>query len=190
LAYRTAFYRGQDFSSLQKFSVGPDMMKDVRLIHRNDRVGVFTRPQWWENGRGKIWYVELSNLWEITAENIRDARIIENQFSTDEWGGANELHRLPDNKIGVLWHIACFDSIWHKHYYAMAFVYDPVEHIASPLKIIATRKNFPESDTKFPELKDIIFPGWLVRHGDGTATLYVGLSDARAGSIIIPDPFV
>jgi len=189
-SYRTAFYRGSDFSSLQRFSVGPDMMKDVRLIHRNDRIGVFARPQWWENGRWKIGYIELLHLWEITAENIRDARIIENQFISDEWGGANELHHLADNKIGVLWHIACFDSTGYKHYYAMVFVYDPVIHMASPLKIIATRKNFPESDTKFPELKDIIFPGGLVRHENGTATLYVGLSDAKAWVIIIPDPFV
>ena len=27
------------------------------------------------------------------------------------------------------------------------------------------------------------------RHGDGTATLYAGLGDAAAGSLVVPDPF-
>ena len=72
----------------------------------------------------------------------------------------------------------------------MTFVYDPKNHTSSLIEIIATRKNFPEGGVKKIELSDVIFPGGLVRHGDGTATLYAGLSDAEAGNVEIPDPFI
>lgn len=77
----------------------------------------------------------------------------------------------------------------HKHYAAMSFIYNPAEHRASPISIIATRRNFPPGECKTPELEDVIFPGGLIRHGDGTATLYAGLSDAEAGKVTILDPF-
>ncbi len=188
--YRTVFYRGHDLTSLQKFTTGPEMMKDIRLMPlANDRVGVFTRPQGGQYGKGKIGYVDLPCLEDLNVENIMNARIIENQFAPEEWGGANQLHPLPDGKIGVIGHIAYQDAENNKHYHAMSFIYDPEKHIASPIDIIATRKNFPAGAEKTPKLADIVFPGGLVRHGDGTATLYAGLSDAEAGSIVISDPF-
>ena len=113
----------------------------------------------------------------------------ENQFDPEEWGGVNELHPLQNGRIGVIGHIGYKDEQANKHYYAMSFVYDPEAHHASPIEIIATRKNFPSGDAKIPEFADIISPGGLVRHGDGTATLYASLSDAEDGSIPIPDPF-
>lgn len=188
--YRTVFYRGRDFSSLQKFAIGPDKIKDIRLVPlANGRIGAFTQPQGEHNGRGKIGYVELQRLEDVNAQNILSARIIENQFAPEEWGGANELHPLQDGRIGVIGHIAYQDAQGGLHYYAMSFVYEPETHRASPIEIIATRKNFPAGDEKVPELADVVFPGGLVRHGDGTATLYTGLSDAEAGSITLPDPF-
>jgi len=57
------------------------------------------------------------------------------------------------------------------------------------MEIIATRNEFPPTEAKRPDLQDVVFSGGLVRHGDGTATLYAGLSDARAGCITLPDPF-
>lgn len=190
VGYRTVFYRGRDFSSLQKFAIGPDMMKDIRLaLLANGRIGVCTRPQAGRSGRGKIGYIELQCLEDVNAQNILNARIIENQFASEEWGGVNELHPLQDGRIGVIGHIAYQDAQGGKHYYAMSFVYDPETHCASPIEIIATRKNFPAGDKKTPELADVVFPGGLARHSDGTATLYAGLSDAEAGSITLPDPF-
>src|SRR3990167_1537500 len=160
VGYRTVFYRGHNLQSLQKFAVGPDMMKDIRLIPlANGRVGVFTRPQGGHNGRGRIGYVELQGLEDLNAQNILSAKIIENQFDDEEWGGANELHPLPDGKIGVIGHIAYQDAQDGKHYYAMWFVYDPETHSASPVEIIATRENFPAGDEKTPKLSDIVFPG-------------------------------
>jgi len=190
IGYKTIFYRGHDFSSLQKFASGPSGMKDIRLAPVDGKLGVFTRPQGGANGGGKIGYTELNNLEELTAENILKAKIIENQFADGEWGGVNEAHPLPDGKIGIIGHVAYRDTNNIRHYYAMSFVYNPINHKTTPIKIIATRKNFPNGESKTAELSDVIFPGGLVRHSDGLATLYVGLSDAEAGSIKIDDPFI
>ncbi len=188
--YRTVFYQGHNLSSLEKFVTGPDMMKDIRLVSlTNDRIGVFTRPQGGNNGRGRIGYIELQNLEDLNIQNIQRARIIENQFAPEEWGGANELHPLQDGRIGIIGHIAHQDTQKNLHYYAMSFVYDPRTHQTSPIKIIATRENFPIGEAKAPRFTDVVFPGGLVRHGNGTATLYTGLSDAEAGSIILANPF-
>ena len=190
IGYKTIFYRGHDLSSLSKFTSGPEGMKDIRLAPVGNKLGVFTRPQGGANGGGKIGYIELDNLEELTAENILKAKIIENQFTAGEWGGANEAHPLPDGKIGIIGHIAYRDAEGIRHYYATSFIYNPINHKTSPIKIIATRKNFPAGASKTDELSDVIFPGGLVRHSDGPATLYAGLSDAEAGSIKIDDPFI
>lgn len=193
IGYRTVFYRGHDLSSLEKgkFAVGPDGMKDIRLVPlKNGHIGVFTRPQGGENGKGKIGYIEIDSLEDLNEQNLLKAEIIENQFAFGEWGGVNELHLLEDGKIGVIGHIA-YEDEKGKHYYSMAFEYDPKTHSASQIEIIATRENFPAGKKKEKELKDltdIIFPSNLM-YKDGTAILYVGLSDAEAGSIPIPDPF-
>ncbi len=190
IGYRTVFYKGKDLSSLKKFACGPDKMKDIRLTPLScGKIGLCTRPQGGEYGRGQIGSLKVNKVEEINEENILKAKIIQNLFSKNEWGGANELHPLKDGRIGVLGHIAYEDNHHYKHYYAITFVYDPESHKASDLKIIATRKNFPKGQSKMPQLEDVIFPGGLVRHKNGHATLYAGLSDAQAGYMTLPDPF-
>ncbi len=190
IGYRTVFYRGKDLHSLKKFACGPDRMKDIRLVPlSNGKIGVCTRPQGGEHGRGQIGSLEIHRVEEINEENILKAKVIDKLFALDQWGGANELHVLEDGRIGVLGHIAYEDENHYKHYYAMTFVYDPITHEASPIKILATRKNFPAGHAKMPQLEDVVFPGGLVRHKNGYATLYAGLSDAQAGYITLPDPF-
>ncbi|MDP3697357.1 MAG: DUF1861 family protein [Candidatus Taylorbacteria bacterium] len=202
LGFRTVFYRGDTLQSLRLFTQGPGMMKDIRLIQlRNGEVAVFTRPQGpWvaDAGRGKIGFTKLQNLDVLNAERILNAKIIEGQFMDHEWGGVNELHLLENRLIGALGHIAYADdgSRRHyyegtKHYYAMAFVFDPDTSTQSPFRIIASRENFPEGPAKRSlELDDVIFPGGMIRNQDDNfATLYTGVSDAQAGRIIIPYPF-
>ncbi len=190
IGYRTVFYKGRCFKSLEKFACGPDRMKDIRLTRlKNGSIGVCTRPQGEEFGRGVIGSVEIHSLDELTQENILNAKIIKDLFREDEWGGANELHLLEDGRIGVIGHIACEDENHFKHYYAMSFIYDPFAHSTTPIKIIATRKDFPKGEAKKPELEDVVFPGGMIRHKDGSATLYAGLSDAQAGCVVFKDPF-
>lgn len=193
IGFRTIFYQGNTLQSLRRFAQGSDFMKDIRLIELpTAEIAVFTRPQRPlvpEGGRGKIGFIKIPNLEALTPDNILKARIVKNQFLGEEWGGINELHLLEDNRIGVLGHIA-YNDTRGKHYYAMVFTFDPETEIASPLTIIAARKNFPSGPAKrSPELDDVIFPGGLIRRQDRTVTLYTGLSDTSAGRISIPDPW-
>ena len=199
ITYKTVFYRyKKDLNELfdeqrkvvSPFAAGPDGMKDIRLIDlKNGKIAVFTRPQGGHAGPGKIGYIEIDNL-EQLEKAIPRARIIENQFHEDEWGGANELHLLKDGKIGVLGHIAHFDEACIRHYYAMAFVFTPETRKASHLEILTTADEFPPVKPKTGELGGIIFSGGLHRNPDGTADLYVGVGDVRAGKIKIKDPFL
>ncbi len=184
------FYRGKTLASLEPFLTGPDKMKDIRMKQLPDgRIAVLTRPQGEKGGRGTIGFMTANRLEDITAESIEAAPLFTNHFLPLEWGGANEAHILENGKLGVLGHIAYFDNRGHRHYYPMVFCVDPATGKATPPRIIAQRKDFPEGPAKRADLADVIFSGGLHRHRDGTATLYAGLSDAEAGRVVIPDPF-
>jgi hypothetical protein len=166
-------------------------MKDIRLVElENGRIGVFTRPMMVEGARALIGYTEIGALEELTEENISAAKLLRHQFLPEEWGGANEAHLLPNGIIGVLGHIARMEDNNIRHYYPMVFAYHSVDHRYTPIKLIATRSMFPEGPAKRPDLVDVIFSGGLVRHKDGTASLYTGVSDAESHVIEIPDPFL
>jgi hypothetical protein len=192
--YRTVFYKGENLNSLEKFAVGPEKMKDIRIIEfRNKYIGVFTRPQDGIYKQGKIAYIELENLMELTPENILKAKVIENQFLAskegyDEWGGTNQLHLLEDGKIGVIGHIAYLDKENKKHYYAMSFIFDPQTHTASPIKIIATRDDFIKRESKNPQLGDVHIPGGIHKT-DREYHLYAGSGDVESERKPIDYPF-
>ena len=57
------------------------------------------------------------------------------------------------------------------------------------MKIIAVRDDFPPGEAKREDLTDVLFSGGLVQLGSGEVELYVGVSDAEAHKIRIPDPF-
>ncbi len=195
--FRTVFYRGKSFTELKQFAEGPKGMKDIRLVGlSSEEIGIFTRPEWKlrdENGREtyvkKISFTVFDSLEKLNEERIANTRIIEGLFAPGEWGGANEARLLGEKLIGVIGHIAYRDLEEQPHYYAMAFTFDFEKHKASPIKIIAARKNFPPAEAKRPELRDVLFPGGIIRNPDGTMTLYAGLGDAAAGKIVIPNPF-
>ena len=191
LHWRTFFYRGKSIFKLKYFAKGPEGMKDIRLVELPDgKIGIFTRPQGKIGGRGKIGFTVIDTLDELSSEVIEKAPLIENQFIDEEWGGVNEVHLLKNGKIGVLGHIARFDEEGNRHYYPMVFMFDPVTRKASPIRIIAARKNFAEGEFKRTDLINVVFSGGLIRRGDGYAELYVGVSDAEAHKIVIPDPFI
>lgn len=190
LGWRTRFYRGSQVRDLEPFAVGPDGMKDIRLVELADgQIGVFTRPQGEIGGRGTIGYTQIKTLDELTVDVINGATLLE-QFYPEEWGGANEAHLLANGLVGVLGHIAHFDDEMNKHYYPIVFAFDPATKTASGMEIIAVRDNFPPGPAKLPTLVNVLFSGGLVRRDDGTAELYVGVSDAEAHRIVIPDPFL
>ncbi|MEK3796489.1 DUF1861 family protein [Paenibacillus sp. FSL R7-0204] len=190
ISWVTQFYRGYRIDSLHHFSSGPELMKDIRLIELQDgRIGVLTRPQGDRGGRGQIGFTIIDSLEELHEQTFLEAEILQHQFVPEEWGGANEAHLLKNGHVGVLGHIACFDPLGKKHYYAMVFSLNPGTFETTPVKIIAARSDFPVGPGKRPDLQDVIFSGGLVRGADGRAVLSVGVSDAEAYRIEIPDPF-
>ncbi|OQA03305.1 MAG: hypothetical protein BWY68_00773 [bacterium ADurb.Bin400] len=199
LKWKTVFYRyRRSITELKNdpspFAESPYGMKDIRLIELdNGRIAVFTRPQGGEAGRGKVAYIEIASLDDLQ-EAIPRAEIIPGQFYEDEWGGVNELHLLSNGKIGVLGHIAYEEEaspgVRVRHYFAMAFMFDPRTKQASPIKLLTTADDFPYLVPKKPELGKVIFSGGLIRMEDGTAILYVGVGDVAAGRARISDPFL
>ena len=187
--WSTVLLEGQVPDRLQAVFEGPAGMKDLRFVDLGDRVGVLTRPQGEIGGRGTIGYAVVDRMELLRSAELDQAPLLDGQFAPGEWGGANEAHDLGDGRIGVLGHVAYFDDRGDRHYYAMAFVLDAAGGRPGPLRVVATRADFPSGPAKRTDLRDVIFPGGLIRHADGTATLYAGLSDAQAGQATIPDPF-
>ncbi|MBB6733898.1 DUF1861 family protein [Cohnella sp. CBP 2801] len=191
VAWVTEFYRGRNIADLQWMLRGPYHMKDLRLVELpGGGIGVVTRPQGYKGGRGKIGFFKVGSYEEITARRIGDAPLFSGQFTDEEWGGANELHPLANGLIGVLGHIASFDSQEARHYQAIAFAFHPDTMETTPMKIIARRGDCPAGQTKRADLDDVVFSGGLVRKAGGTAELYVGASDAESFKLEIPDPFL
>jgi len=187
--WRMDFYRGRTVEQLTHFLTGPDMMKDIRMAGLPEGgVALFSRPHCGPGGRGRIGFTAVDSLDDLSAEVIASAPILGGQFDETEWGGVNEAHPRPDGRLGLLGHIAWMEAGEIRHYYAMVFAIDPRTGRTDPVRIIATRAQFPPGPAKRPDLVDVIFAGGLVRHWDGTATLFTGLSDCEAGYLRIPDP--
>lgn len=203
--YRTVFYRGRDLASLRRFAQGPPGMKDIRLVELDEttaaaaggRIGVFTRPQGElartlgaAGDRGSIGFTVIGDLSDLTEQRIREAPLITHDFIASEWGGVNDVTVLEDGTLGVLGHIAKYDGANNRHYYPMAFRFDPVSRARSDFQILAERSELPPGPSKKPDLGDVLFSSRLVRHGDGVATLWMGGGDTVVYSKLIPDPFV
>ncbi|NLJ30847.1 MAG: DUF1861 family protein [Clostridiales bacterium] len=189
--YRTVFYRETAPGRFERFSTGPERMKDIRLLElANGTILVATRPQGGAAGRGKIGFTSIRSLDELNARTISSAEVFDDQFTPEEWGGTNQLHLLQNGKVGALSHIARFDSEGNRHYYSTCFLLDPETGAHSPMKMVAVRGNFEDGPSKREDLKDVVFSGGLIRQGNGVARLYCGVSDTEAHCISISDPFL
>jgi len=182
--FRTVFFKGKDVYNLKKVAAGPNMMKDIRLVELTDgKIGVFTRPQGGTYQRGRIGFTTISSLRELNNDSkIVNAAIIRNHFRENEWEGTNEARALEDGLVGVLAHNASIDKQGNKEYKATTFVFDSQKMEASESKVIAERKDFPETGAKCPKLKNIIFPSGLKKEKGGY-DLYTGISDSTSGVI-------
>jgi hypothetical protein len=190
-SWRTRFYRGTALRDLRPFATGPEGMKDIRLLELpGGKILVLTRPLGLTDARAAIGYTCLDSLDDLDVKTITSATLFRDQFTPDEWGGANEAHLLANGLVGVLGHVAWMEAGEIRHYYAMTFALRPETGEKTPLTIVATRKDFPPGPAKRPDLQDVIFSGGLARQADGSAWLYAGVSDAEAHRIRIPDPFL
>lgn len=183
------FYRGTCLDDLHLFAKGPRGMKDIRLRELPDgRIFVCTRPQGGDAGLGKIGYVIIDTLEELSPQRLTEAAIIPGMFAEGEWGGVNKLCILDERTIGFLLHIGSKGEDLALHYAAATCMFNLETKTVSRLRIIATRKNFPPSEAKESRLSDVVFPGGLLKEGEDWI-LYAGLSDAVNGTTIIADPF-
>lgn len=196
VSWHTCFYRGKTLSDLRLFAIGPSHMKDIRLVEMADgRIGIFSRPQGRDGGKGTIGFIAVDTLDDVGPENILDAKLFRTHFIPEEWGGANEIHLLSSGLLGVVGHISCSTGSHEEgnrqlHYQSMFFVLDPKTMTHTPVKIIARRGDMSKGPSKRPDLVDVLFTGGLTRNGDGTATLYTGVSDCEAYCATIDDPFL
>ena len=199
VSIKTVFYRGKTLTNLTLFAQGPRNMRDIRLVELPDgRIGVFTRPrdfskleEW--GSLAKIGYATIDSMEELTAEAIDRAKLLDGHFTGLEWGGANHAFMLKNGLVGVVGHRAwgTFKTLedCDLHYYGIAFALDPATGATTPTKIIISRDCFPPAPAKNPGLVDVTFTAGIKRGGDGTASVYSGLSDAAVGVAVIPDPF-
>lgn len=187
--WHTTFFRGFDLANLQPFAIAPAKMKDVRLI-KTDKIHVFSRPQGGIAGPGRIGYFAIESLDELKPSSIAAAPLLTTQFEEGTWGGVNQIHALKNGRLGIVGHIARMSEGDVRHYYGMSFVFDPETRQSTEVEILCERSDFAPGAAKRPDLVDVVFLGGMVRHFDGTATLFTGLSDAESHRAKIIDPFV
>ena len=73
-------------------------MKDIRLLELSDgRILVAVRPQGEIGGRGKIGFLVVKSLDELTKERMESAPVLEGQFVDEEMG------RLQRNASSAGW---------------------------------------------------------------------------------------
>ncbi len=189
-AWQMEFYREGLNGGFDKVLTGPPKMKDIRFLQLPDgRILVLTRPQGERGGRGRIGFCVVDSLIKASWETIENAPLFDH-CPEEQWVGSNEAHLLTKNKIGILGHLAEFREDGSRRYRSMVFCIDLETGQSSETEIIAERSDFPTGESKRPDLQDVIFSGGLLRLGHGRARLFAGLSDAEAGSLDLPDPFL
>ncbi|MDP3130415.1 MAG: DUF1861 family protein, partial [Bacillota bacterium] len=159
-------------------------------VERMGDLHVFTRPQGGSAGAGTIGYYRTHDLTGVNPTAIEQAPLLFTQFPPGCWGGVNQILPLDNGLLGIVGHIATMSEGDVRHYYGMSFVFDPATRQSTEVEILCERRDFQDGAAKRPDLVDVVFLGGLVRHDNGTATLFTGLSDAEAHSAIIDDPFL
>jgi hypothetical protein len=188
-SWRTVFLSGDRPESLVAVARAPERMKDVRIA-KTDRIHVFTRPQGGVAGAGRIGYFTAADLTAVTPANIAAAPLLASFFPEGSWGGVNQILPLKNGLLGIVGHIATMSAGNVRHYYGMTFAFDPSTRACSAPRIVCERRDFAPGAAKRSDLLDVVFLGGIVRHPDGTASLYAGLSDAEAHVARIDDPFL
>jgi hypothetical protein len=186
LHWRTIIYDHRDVSAPVVVFEGPWGMKDLRFVDVADgRLGVFTRPQGGDDGRGRIGFTIVDSIGALTLGDIDAAPRFEDLFVAEEWGGVNHAWLRSDGMIGLLGHIACFDDAGDRHYYPMTFAVDPVTREYTAPRMLFERRDLPPGASKRPDLADVVFPGWVDVNAP-EPVVYCGVGDAEAYRVTVP----
>lgn len=185
--WRTVVYDHSDLAEPELAFVGPWGMKDLRFVDLADgRLGVLTRPQGGADGPGRIGFTIAASLAQLGPADIDQAPRLLDLFVPGEWGGVNHAWLLPDGRISLLGHIACFDDAGCRHYYPMSLELDPATLKHSEPRILFERSDLPDGPVKHPDLTDVIFPGWVDLSG-AAPVVYCGVSDVEAFRVVLPE---
>ena len=184
--YHTVFFKGTSLDNLKRLKEeGPPGMKDIRFVQlRDEKIGVYTRPQGLIGGLGQIGFTTIDSLDDLNEQVIQNAPLVNARFPEGEWGGVNQAQLLPDGKVLVLGHRAYRDKKKARHYYPWAFVHDPAIGKIQDLGILVEGSDFPPGVAKAWDLRDILFPAGFILEGD-RLTLYTGTRDTGVGKIVI-----
>jgi len=189
IEFKTVFYKGKNFFSLKKFAEGPWGMKDIRLVGLEDgKVGVFTRPLGGKYGKGKIGFIVLDSLYDLSSETINKAKLVRFPFGKEEWGGINDVLLIKKDILGVIGHLAYSDKDEKKFYYPISFKFNLKEKKISELKLLFKRDNLPFELPKNRFLYNVTFPGGIFLD-KGKARLSIGVGDSKAYEVLIKNPF-
>ncbi len=183
--FRMIFCRGTDLLSLRKFMVGPPKHKGIKLFPlASGNIGVFTRPH------NKPGFIKIADLKQLSEEVINKARVLENIFVDDEWGGVNAPFSRKDDDIGFVGHIACFNEpscpgrFRGRDYYGTR-----VDHFNSetleftPPHIIITRDMLPPGPAKKEGLRNVWYTGGF-NGFKGETAYFGGYVDAHSGMVV------
>ena len=199
--FRTVIFKADDVHGLDPsnvFASGPIGEKDIRVLQLEDNsVIVSRRPQGGDYGKGRIYYQFIGGVDELpkTLETLDDIKYLstprlDEHYAAGGWAGVNQMLKLEDGSVGIIGHLGMFDELGGRKYSAFALKLDSKTGNATELKIIADIGSVPKMDPKRQDLSDVVFPGGIVRHGDGTASLFLGVRDSYSVELDITDPFV
>ena len=188
-AWQMEFYREGLNGGFDKVLTGPPKMKDIRFLQLPDgRILVLTRPQGERGGRGRIGFCVVDSLIQARWETIENAP---SSITARRNSGSGPTRPTcsPKTRSGssaTSPNSGRMDrgvtARWSLHRSGDGAVERNRDH----------RRTFRLSpgESKRPDLQDVIFSGGLLRLGHGRARLFAGLSDAEAGSLDLPDPFL
>lgn len=187
--YKTVSYKGRSLDDLERLEEeGPLGIKDVRLTELKvlkKGIAVYTRPHTLKGGlEGQIGFTIIDSLDDLNAQVIQNAPLINARFPEGEWGGVNQAQELPDGRIFGVGHRAYRDEKKARHYFPWAFIHNPVTGEFQDLGILAESSDFPHTEAKAWDLRDVLFSAGFILEGD-KLTLYVGTRDTGVGKIVI-----
>ena len=194
-----------DFKGLKAVAKSPLLCKGLHLSENPDdgTIDGFIRRQGEGFARGKVCYFNIKTVEELQGvmDNLDTAAETIEMFAPEEWGGINDLHRLPGGRLGVVGHIARFridaDGKEVRDYYVTSAIFDPKTKQMSELKIIMTMDDLKDEkgnpikaqfEPKRADLDNVLYPTNSVLEGD-KLTIYVGAKDAKPFVFSVKNPW-
>lgn len=206
LRWWTAFYKGQGIRSLEQFAKGPIGMKDITPVELQSRAVMnFTRPQKpgdeERGGLGQIGEVTTDSIDGIKDPNVlQNAALIDTRFEPGkEWGGVKQAVVLEDGMVGVIGHIARYDTEdpdykdeeqKPKIYSPISAIYNPTTRKFEEVKLLAMADECEGVEPKTKLLRKVAFgTGITLPDENGDVMLILGVGDAESWYKMIKDPF-